>query len=86
MYAITPTGIGKKIKARKIKPDWPLAEGETFTVLKCDKTDVLAEDEKSLRPGTEKELNPPDTRTNAQKLEDKIGLNIDDIKTALGIT
>lgn len=85
MFAITPKGVGKRVGARAIRPDWPLLEGESFTVEECKGTDVLAEDGKSLREGTEIELNPPDTRTNIKKLEDATGLSIDEIKTALNI-
>jgi len=85
MYAITPRDIGKKVRARAIRPNWPLRRGETFTVSECKETYVLAEDEISLREGTERELNPPDTRTNAQKLEARTGLNVDDIKAVLGL-
>lgn len=86
MYAITPKDIGEKVGARAIRPEWPLMEGETFTVESLNEDDVLAEDEESLRPGTRDELNPPDRRTNAQKLEARTGLNVDDIKTVLGLT
>ncbi len=85
MYAITPNGVGKKVGARATRSSWPLLDGETFTVDKCEKTDVLAKDGKSLRKGTEAELNPPDTRTNAQKLEDSTGMNINQIKNVLNI-
>lgn len=85
-YAITPRGIGKKPGVRCINSsDWPLLDGETFKVAECKKTDVLAEDSISLREGTEQELNPPDTRTDVQKIEDKLNMSSADIKTALGI-
>jgi hypothetical protein len=32
MYAITTFGVGKSVTARKIRPDWELAEGEAFKV------------------------------------------------------
>lgn len=85
MYAITPNGVGKKVGARAIRPDWPLLKEETFTVDECKSTDVLAEDEVSLRTGAEEELNPPDTRTDTQKLEDSTGMNINQIKNVLNI-
>ena len=85
MYAIKSNGIGKKVGARAIRRGWPLLGGETFTVRECKETYVLADDEISLREGTERELNPPDARTNAQKLEARTGLNVDDIKAVLGI-
>jgi len=85
MYAITPKGIGRTVGARAIRPEWTLMEGETFTVESFNEDDVLADDEKSLRKGTREELNPPDRRTNAQKLEASTGLNVDDIKTVLGM-
>lgn len=47
--------------------------------------DVLAEDEISLREGTRDELNPPDIRTNAEKLEAITGLSVDEIKTVLSL-
>lgn len=58
MFAITPNGIGKKVGARRIKPNWDLAEGETFTVEDFNEDLVLAEDGVSLRQGTYEELNP----------------------------
>lgn len=61
MHAITPKGIGKKVGARAIRPDWGLAEGETFTVEDFNEGLVLAEDGISLRQGTDIELNPPPT-------------------------
>jgi len=85
MYAIKPKGIGKIVGSRAIRSDWPLLEGETFTVSECKETYVLAEDEGSLREGTREELNPPDRRTNAEKLETSTGLNVDDIKAVLGM-
>lgn len=85
MYAIKPKGIGRKVGSRAIRSNWPLLDGETFTVSECKETYVLAEDERSLREGTRDELNPPDTRTNAQKLEASTGLNVDDIKSVLGL-
>ena len=61
MFAITPRGIGKKVGARAIRPDWDLVEGETFTVEDFNEDMVLAEDGISLRQGTDTELNPPPT-------------------------
>ena len=61
MYAITPKGIGKKVGARAIKPEWELVEGETFKAEDFNADMVLAEDGISLRQGTELELNPPPT-------------------------
>ena len=58
MYAITPKGIGKKVGARAIRPDWGLAEGETFTVEDFNADMVLAEDGISLREPTVEELAP----------------------------
>jgi len=84
MYAITPNGIGKKVGARAIRPEWSLMEGETFTVESFNEDDVLAEGERSLRAGTRDELNPPDRLTNAQKLEARTGLSVDEINAVLG--
>lgn len=56
MYAITAKGIGRPVGARKIKPDWQLADGETFTVEQYSSGMVLAEDERSLRLPNEAEL------------------------------
>jgi hypothetical protein len=58
MYAITSKGIGKKVGARSILPDWDLAEGETFTVEEFNEDLVLAEDGVSLREPTAEELEP----------------------------
>ena len=58
MYALTPKGIGKKVGARSIRPDWGLAEGETFTVEDFNADMVLAEDGVSLREPTVEELAP----------------------------
>jgi len=85
MYAIKPNGIGRKVGARAIRPEWTLKEGETFTVESYNPDDVLAEDEISLREGTRDELNPPDIRTNAEKLEAITGLSVDEIKTVLSL-
>ena len=49
MYAITPFGAGQPVGARAIEPDWPLADGEAFTVADWHDGLVLAEDGASLR-------------------------------------
>lgn len=68
MYAITPLGIGKKVGARSIRPDWELTDNETFTVDEWNDTMVLAEDGKSLRQGTPEELAEPETKSETLKL------------------
>jgi len=51
-FAITPRGVGNRVGARRIKDDWPLEDGEAFTV--DGNTDVenmvLAADTVSLAP------------------------------------
>ena len=49
MYAITPFGVGRSVGARAIKPGWPLADGEVFTVADWHDGLVLAEGGVSLR-------------------------------------
>ena len=55
--AITPRGIGNKVRARSIRSEWPLEPGETFTVEFFHPELVLAEDEISLREKTQSEIN-----------------------------
>ena len=87
MFAITPKGIGKKVGARSINPDWDLAAGETFTVEDFNADMVLAEDSVSIRQGTELELaDPVDNRSDIKKIEDATGLTKAQIKSALEIT
>lgn len=59
MWAIKPKGVGKRVGARRIKPNWSLTDSETFKVNEFDESLVLAEDGVSLRPGTVQELAPP---------------------------
>lgn len=49
MWAIKTNGVGKQVGARAVQPDWPLAEGEAFTVDSWTPGMVLAEDGVSLR-------------------------------------
>lgn len=59
MHAITPLCIGKRVGARAIRPEWDLADGETFKTESWTPDSVLAEDGQSLRKGTLKELEKP---------------------------
>lgn len=52
MYAIKPYGVGKKVGARSVRPEWDLEEGETFKVDVFNKNMVLADDQVSLRAET----------------------------------
>ncbi len=55
VWAITPFEVGAPVGARLINEDWPLAEGETFTVAEGGYSAgmVLAADEASLEPAPE---------------------------------
>lgn len=55
MYAITPRGIGKSVGARSVRSDWPMTNGETFTVVEWNQDMVLNDDEISLRLRTDDE-------------------------------
>ena len=60
LFAIKPRTAGLPVSARAIEQDWPLADGETFTVETDDdiRDLVLAEDGKSLarKPPPEPEV------------------------------
>lgn len=55
LYAVSPRGVGKPVGVRAINKDWPLADGETFTVTDWDVDYVLADDGVSLRKATDSE-------------------------------
>lgn len=54
-YAITPGQVGKPVGFRLIEDDWPLVDGETFTVDASVDVEnaVLASDGVSVRPSTD---------------------------------
>lgn len=56
MWAITPGNVADYVGARRIKEDWPLENGETFTVAYYSPNMVLAEDGASLRYPTPEEV------------------------------
>lgn len=57
MLAITPNGVGEPVGARRIRNEWPLQAGETFTVnANTVEGMVLAEDEQSLRAETANDI------------------------------
>ena len=55
MWAITPFGVGNPVGARRIRPDWPLENEETFKAEDWHEGLVLADDEVSLVPAGEGE-------------------------------
>ncbi len=57
MYAIRPLrGVGWPVGARAIRAGWALEEGETFAVDHWDPSLVLGDDQQSLRPPTQAEI------------------------------